>query len=99
MKSFFATVSLSFDDTLTPNSTALVDEIKSLGLDQRLTSTEGHPAELPKNTFSSQFKGEDKKEIHQNIHRGLNRILKKLSLHGRFFIEVSLDPDWSCCFF
>lgn len=63
MKSFFATVNLIFDDTSTPNSTALAEEVKTLGLAQQINSTEGHPVELPKNTFAGQFQGEDKKEI------------------------------------
>jgi hypothetical protein len=99
MKSFFATASISFDDKSQPKDTALADEMKSLGLAQKLTSTEGHLVDLPKYTFAGQIQGEDRAEIHRTIHRGLNGILKKLSLHGKFFIEISLDQDWSCCSF
>ena len=99
MTSLFATISLSFDDNSQPNGNLLADGMKGLGLSQHLQSTEGNPVELPQYVYAGQITGADRLEIHRTLHRGLNAILKRLSLHGRFFIETSVDQDWSCCFF
>ncbi len=99
MTSLFATVSLSFDDKAKLDRAALAEELQTLGLGQHLKSTEGGPVELPQNVYAGQITGPDRLAIHRSLHHGLNAILKKLSLHGRFFIETSVDQDWSCCFF
>ena len=99
MTSLFATISLSFDDKTKPDDTTLAEEMKILGLGQHLKATEGAPVELPKYVYAGQITGADRLEIHRALHRGLNAVLKRLSLHGRFFIETSVDQDWSCCFF
>ena len=99
MREMFASISLSFDDPAPVNREALESEMKGLGLSRGLTATEGQPVILPEFCFRGTFLSENRKEIHRQLYRGLNAALKKLGLHGRFFILVSPDVDWTCCHF
>jgi hypothetical protein len=99
MEDLFAIISLSLQEPGAVDKPALLDEMKGLGLSQCLTSTEGHPVTLPELAFAGSIALADRMETHRKLHRGLNAALKRLNLHGRFFILVSPDVDWSCCHF
>lgn len=99
MKDLFAVISLSVQERDAVDEPALLNEMQGLGLGQGLTSTEGHPVTLPDLTFAGHIPPTDRMEAHRKLHRGLNSALKRLNLHGRFFILVSPDVDWSCCHF
>lgn len=97
--SLFATVSLSFDDSTLPDDDELTQKMATLGLSRHLVSTEGDSVELPRYVYAGQIEGPGRQEIHRSLHRGVNAVLRELALHGRFFIETSLDQDWSGCHF
>ena len=99
MEDLFTIISLSFDDPATVDVQALSQEMQALGLSQGLISTEGQPVTLPEFSFAGTIPSGVRMEVHQRLHRGLNAALKRLNHHGRFFILVSPDVDWSCCCF
>ena len=99
MTDLFASISLSFADGATVDEDALCREMHSLGLSQDQTSTEGHPVRMPDFTFVGRMPSEDREGTHRSLYRGLNAALKRLEVHGRFFILVSPDVDWICCHF
>ena len=99
MNDMFALISLSFADTVTVDAQALSLEMQELGLGQGLVVEGAHPVTLPQFTFAGNFPSGDRADLHRKLHRGLNVALKRLNMHGSFFILVSPDTDWSCCHF
>jgi hypothetical protein len=99
MSDVFSTISLSISNPDAINQEALLEEMRILGLTRNLTSTEGYPVRLPEYCFAGTMQSEDRMKTHRHLHRGLNNALIRLGLHGRFFILVSSDADWSCCNF
>lgn len=99
MNHVFGLVSLSFDECAGVDETALSAGMEALGLARGLRSTEGRPVALPRYIFAGTFPSGDRTEVHKELHRGLNSALKSLDLHGRFFVLVSPEADWSWCHF
>ena len=70
------------------------EELKQIGLEDRLTDSTGRENGLPATTVAGTFEGSSARNVRNNICTKVGSAFRKHNLHGKIFISVGGSWDW-----
>lgn len=70
------------------------EELKQIGLEDRLTDSTGRVSELPATTVAGTFEGSSAKNVRNDICTKVGSTFRERNLQGKIFISVGGSWDW-----
>lgn len=72
----------------------IYEELKNIGLRDRLADHEGRERELPTSTVAGTFKGSSAKNVRNDICTRVGEAFRNAHIKGKIFISVGRDWMW-----
>jgi hypothetical protein len=67
--------------------------LNELGLSNRIAGSKG-PAQLPKNTFAGEFRGENAQKVRDDLRSQVKEVLRSFNVGAKLFVTVSDNWTW-----